>query len=110
MPSVTTLPQRFDVVIGVFQRGPIVEHQQHAGHRFDQEQEERDAAHAPGVAERDAALAHRHGMQVQEDVGEHDHDAIAAIARGGVAEDALPDLRTADIIADRHLSIPPVLV
>src|SRR6185437_2201489 len=91
-----------DVVVGVFERRPIVKHQQHAGHGQFQEHEERQSAHAPGVAERDPALAHRHRMQMQEDVGEHDNNTVAPIARGRVAEDALPDLRITNEITDRH--------
>src|SRR5438477_9520898 len=45
----------------------------------------------PGVGERDAALADGDGVQVEEDVGEHDNHAVAAVARGGVADDDLPD-------------------
>src|SRR5262249_52621215 len=96
------IAQRQHVVIGVLQRRPVVEHQQHAGDGLDQEQEKGDAAHAPGVAQVDAALAHRHRVQVQEDVGQHHDDAVAPVARRRVAEDALPDLRAADVVADWH--------
>ena len=41
-------------------------------------------------------------MQVQEDVGEHHHHAVAPIARRGVSKDAFPDLTIADEIADGH--------
>ena len=94
--------QRQDVVVGPFQRRPVIEHQQHAGDRFDQKQEEGHPAHAPGIAEGDALLLDRHRMQVQKEVGQHDHDAVAAILRGGMAEDALPDLRFANHFTDRH--------
>jgi hypothetical protein len=41
-------------------------------------------------------------MQMEEDVGEHHHHAVAAIARRGVTKDAFPNLRVADEIAYRH--------
>jgi hypothetical protein len=41
-------------------------------------------------------------MQVQENVGQHDHDAIAAVARRGMTKDAFPNLRIANEITDRH--------
>ena len=91
-----------DVLVGPFERGPVIEHQQHAGDRFDQEQEERDAAHAPGVGERDSLLFDRDRVQVQEEVGQHHHHPVAPIVRRRVTEDALPDLRSANVVADRH--------
>ena len=65
-----------DVHVGVVHRGPVVEHQQQAGEGLDQEQEEREPAHAPGELQPDAALADLHRVQVQEDV------ASAPPARG----------------------------
>src|SRR5207245_2322804 len=53
-------------------------------------------------AQLDAALADGDGVQMEEDVGEHHDDAVAAIARRRMAEDALPDLRVADEITDGH--------
>src|SRR5207253_817103 len=41
-------------------------------------------------------------------VGQHYNDAIAAIARRRMAEDALPDLRAANVLADRHVWLPSV--
>jgi hypothetical protein len=38
-------------------------------------------------------------VQVQEKVGEHHHNAIAAVDRHRVPEDALPDLRFANGVA-----------
>src|SRR5581483_5233902 len=40
--------------------------------------------------------------EMQKDVGKHDHHTVAAIARRGMAKDALPDLTIADEIADGH--------
>ena len=98
--------QRGHVVVRPLQRRPVIEHQQHAGDRLDQEQEERDPAHAPGVAQRDPLLLDRHRVQVQEEVRQHHHDAIAAIDRRGMPEDALPDLRVANDISERsHRSV-----
>src|SRR5207302_554139 len=51
------------------------------------------------------ALAHRHRVEVEEDVGEHDHHAVAAVARRRVAEDALPDLAVADEVTDGHACV-----
>ena len=90
--------QVLDVLVGVFDRRPVVEHQQHAADDLGQEQEERQPAHAPGEAEADAALADGDWVQVQEDVGHDRHHARAAIARHAVAEDRVPDLRVADVI------------
>jgi hypothetical protein len=39
---------------------------------------------------------------VQKDVGEHDHHAVAAVARGGMTENALPHLIVSEEIADGH--------
>ena len=41
-------------------------------------------------------------MQVQKEVGQHHHDPVAAVVRGRMPEDALPDLRVANVIADAH--------
>src|SRR5262245_7032360 len=41
-------------------------------------------------------------MQVQEDISEHHHDAIAAVARRRMAEYALPNLRAAYVLTDGH--------
>ena len=43
------MPQIEDVVIGMFQRRAIVEHQQDAGDGFNEEEKESDTAHAPGI-------------------------------------------------------------
>ena len=67
-----------------------------------QKQEERHPAHAPGIAQGDALLLDRHRMQVQEKIGEHDHDPVAPIDGHGMAEDALPDLRIANRFAEAH--------
>ena len=96
------IAQGEDVVVSVLQRRPVIEHEEHAGDCFHQEEKERNAAHAPGVAQGNAALAHRHGMQVQENIGQHHHDAVATVARRGVAEDAFPNLRIPDEITNRH--------
>ena len=96
-----------DVVVRPFERRAVIEHQQHARHRLDEEQEERDAAHAPGERERDALLLDRDGMQVQEEIREHDHDPIPPIERHRMTEDALPDLGVADRFADGHESSLP---
>ena len=90
-----------DVRIRPFQRRAIVEHQEHARDRLDQEQKKRHAPHAPGEAQRDPLLFDRHRVQVQKEVGEHHHHAVAAIDRRGVPENALPNLRFADDFAER---------
>jgi len=72
-----------DVVVGVFQGRPIVEHEQHAGHGLDENRKNVMPPMHQVVAKRDAAFAHRHGVQVQEHVGQHHHDAVTAVARAG---------------------------
>src|SRR5437588_4012083 len=42
-------------------------------------------------------------MQVKEDIGKHHHHAVAAVARRGMAKNALPDLGISDEITDRHV-------
>jgi hypothetical protein len=41
-------------------------------------------------------------VQVQEEVGEHDDDAVPPIVRRRMPEDALPNLRVANVITDGH--------
>jgi hypothetical protein len=86
-------------MIGPLDGRPIVEHQQRARDRFDDKQEERQAAHAPGVAERDPVFGDRDRMQVQDKVGQHDRHAVAAVPRRRMPKDALPELRAADSLA-----------
>ena len=50
------------VVVGPLERGPVIEHEQHARDRFDHKQEERDPAHAPGVVEPNRVLRHGYRM------------------------------------------------
>jgi hypothetical protein len=45
-------------------------------------------------------------MQVQKEVRQHHHNAIAAILRHGVAKDALPYLRLADHFTNGHRLLP----
>jgi hypothetical protein len=45
-------------------------------------------------------------MQVQKEVGQHHHNAIAAILGHGMAEDALPQLRLTDHFANGHRYLP----
>jgi hypothetical protein len=78
----------------------VVEHQQDAGDDLNQEEEERQAAHAPGERETDAALAHGHRVQVQEHIAQHRHCARAPVARDAVAEDRVPDLRLANVVTE----------
>ena len=59
----------------------------------DEEQEEGQPAHAPGVAQLDARLPDPHRVQVQEDVRQHDEHAVAVAVGPAVAEDRRPDLR-----------------
>ena len=99
MPSDSHVAQRGHVGIGPLQRRAVVEHQQHARHRLDDKQEERDPAHAPRVAQCDPLLVDRDRMQVQEEVRQDDGDAVAAIDRRGMPEHALPELRVADDIS-----------
>ena len=48
-------------------------------------------------------------VQVQKEVGQHHHDAIASIVGCRMPEDALPDLRVADVVANRHeKSVPQI--
>ena len=84
--------ESFDVGIGIFDRGAVVEHQQHAADDLREEEEERQPAHAPGEAETNARFANGDGMQVEEDVRHDRHDARAAIARHAVTEDRIPNL------------------
>ena len=93
-----------DVVVGPFQGGPVIEHQQHAGDRLHQKQEERHSAHAPREGEGNALLLDRHGMEVKKEIGEHHHDPIPPVKRHRMTEDALPNLGVADRFADGHKS------
>src|SRR5262249_11925498 len=69
---------------------------------LDYEEEERRPPHAPGVGQRDALLADAHGVEVEEEVGQHHHHAIPPVGRHRVAEDALPHLGLGDLVQDRH--------
>ena len=57
-------------------------------------------AHAPGVGQRDPLLLDRHRMQVQEEVGEHHHDAIRHRSTHGGRCSSRP--ANCECIADRH--------
>src|SRR5262249_3561926 len=85
-----------DIVIGVLQSRPVIEHQQNTGYRFDQEKEERDAAHAPGVTKSNAALPYRYRVQMKENIRPHHDHPVAPVARRWMAEDTLPYLRAAN--------------
>ena len=65
------------VAKGLHFAGMVVEHQQHAGEREDDEQIKSDATHAPGVAVADGVTIDFGRMQMQENVGEHAEGAIA---------------------------------
>ena len=80
-------------MVSPLHRGPVIEHQQYAGHRFDQEQKGGDSAHAPRVAESQGVLGDGRRVQVQQEVGRHDGDPSAAVQRRRVADDAFPQLR-----------------
>ena len=90
--------QRSDVAqcenVGVrpFQRGPIIEHQQHTGNRFHKEEEEGNSSHAPGVAERNALLLNRNRVKVQKEVCQHHDDAITSIDGQRMPKNTFPDL------------------
>ncbi len=99
--------------VGVLERRPVVEHQKQSGERQDQEQEERNAAHAPGVTHADTGLAHLHRMKVKENAAEHDEHPLAVRIGHADAEDGtvklsllngLPDLggrHTLEEVLDR---------
>ncbi len=87
------LAQVHDVDVGVLDRGPVVEHQQQPGDGLDQEQEERRASHAPGVAHPDARLLDLHRVQVEDHVAEHRQRALAVVGGDADPEDRLPHLR-----------------
>ncbi len=84
------------VVIRPLDRRPVVEHQQQAGKRLDQEQQKRNAAHAPAKARPQGVLLDRRGVQVQQEIADHHPDAALPVRRRGVAEDAFPELRVAE--------------
>src|SRR5262249_34027489 len=70
--------------------------------RLDDEHEERRSAHAPRVRQRDALLADADRVEVEEEVREHHHHAVAPIDRHRVAEHAFPELRLGDLVNDGH--------
>ena len=100
------LAQADDVGVGVFERRPVVEHQQQAGEREHEEEEEAQPAHAPRVAQLDARLADPHRVQVQEDVRQHDEHAVAIGVRPVVPEDRLPDLRLGQPVPEPDVAAP----
>jgi hypothetical protein len=78
----------------------VVEHQQQAGKRQDEEKEKSDAAHAPRVAHADTGLADLDGMQVKENAAEHDQHAFAVGVRNSDTEYGAIDLTFLDVLAD----------
>jgi hypothetical protein len=80
------------VAKGLHLAGMVIEHQQHAGEGEDDEQIERDSAHAPGVAVAHRVAIDLRRMQMQEDVGKHAQRPIARRVVVLVAEDRSVDL------------------
>ena len=93
-------PQALHVEIGVLDRRAVVEHQQYTSDGFDEKEEEGQPAHAPSKRQLDPAAANRHGVQVQEDVGQNGHGARTAVTRHAMPEDAAPDLRIANVVSE----------
>src|ERR1019366_10027260 len=90
-----------DIGVGVFDDGAVVEHQEDPADDFGEEEEEGEAAHAPGEGKADPAFADGNGMQVEEDVAHDGHDARSAIARDTMAKNRIPNLRVANVVQGR---------
>src|SRR5246127_4975020 len=75
------------VAEGLYLARVVIEHQQHAGIGEDDEQVERDSAHAPGVAVAHRIAVDLRRMQVEEDVRKHAESAVAWCVVVLVAED-----------------------
>jgi hypothetical protein len=45
-------------------------------------------------------------MQMQEEIRQHHDDAVSAIDRRRMPENALPNLRAANVVANRHRIAP----
>src|SRR4030095_8597911 len=101
------------VDVRVVQRRTVVEHQEQPREGEDEEQEERNPPHAPGVTHADTGLANLHRMKVKENASEHYEHPLAVRIGHADAEDGtvkwsllngLPDLggrHTLEEVLDR---------
>ena len=67
-PQRHVLAQADDIGIGVLERGPVVEHEEDAGERQDEKQEETQPAHAPGVPQPHTRFPKAYRVEVKEHV------------------------------------------
>ena len=81
-----------DVVISVLSRRTVVEHKHHARHRQRQEQEKRDAPHAPCIAQPHTGFPNADRMQMKKDIAQDGERLVAPGIRIAVAEDRPPEL------------------
>ena len=102
-PKVTEVCRRVDVVPGLRGGGPVEEHQEDAGDREQDEEEEAEPAEAERVADLHRVALHLHRVQV---VQHRVHDHVGAVPGAvGVAlpedragpEDRVPGLRALDL-------------
>src|SRR5437016_4929010 len=89
-----------DIHVGVFERGPVVEHEQQPGECQYEKKKESDSAHAPCVAHANARLADFDRMQVKENATEHYQHALAVRIRHADAENGSINLTVLDVFAD----------
>ena len=95
-PERCLFAQIHDVGKGIFDRRPVIKHQQQAGHGFDEEEEERRPAHAPGVTHAHAGAADFDGMQVENERAQDRKDSFAVRIGDADPENGFPDLRIDD--------------
>ena len=74
-----------------------VEHEEDAGDRQHQEEEEGEAAEAPGVGDLHRLAADLDGMQVQEHIAHHHQRLVEGSVGIAMAEDGSPELALGDV-------------
>lgn len=105
------LPQIHHVGIGIFHGGTVIKHQQDARKGQNEKKEEAQASRAPSVAQFNPAGADFRGMQVEEDIPQHDQDPLAVGIRDPDAKDGLLDLRFKNAlfkVGKWHNSVGPI--
>ena len=83
----------FHVLIRVLRRRTVIKHEDHAGHRQDNEQEKGYPSHPPRIPDVGSVARDPHRMEMKENVVDDLEGTVPVRVLIVVAEDRLPDFR-----------------
>src|SRR3989338_5275013 len=84
--------QSDDVVISIFDRGPVIKHEKNSANNEREKHKERKAAGTPRKTETRAGFSNLDRVKVKKNIGEHRQRAVTIIRRVPVAKHRLPNL------------------